>query len=167
MSEQDVVADAHQLAAVGGGGGKLLWRSGATPLDEEAAEVNVVRSGEALHHRGYGCMMAFAEGNGDGELAVGGEVDLAGDSDVAVQRLTELRTQLHVLAEVLEPVAGANVAAGGAGEAAACSHCERGVSLPGEQAALAGNVDGAGGVAGSAAVEVRGEQSVALEPREE
>ncbi len=43
-----------------------------------------------------GGVVAVAECNGDGELAVEGDVDLAHDGDVAVERLTELPGHLHV-----------------------------------------------------------------------
>ena len=60
-------------------------------------------------------MVAVAERDGDGELAVRGDVDLAHDGDVAVERLAELPVHLHVGGEVLVAVAGADVAAGRSG----------------------------------------------------
>ncbi len=44
---------------------------------------------------------------------------------------------------------------------------ERGVALPGEETALAGDVDGTGRVTGAASVEMRSEEGVALEAGEE
>ena len=79
----------------------------------------------------------------------------------------ELPLHAHVGGEVLEAVAGADVAAGGAREAAADAEGERGSILPGEDGALAGDRDGACGVVGAATIEVRGEQGVALEAGED
>ena len=167
VGEDDVVADVGEPAAIGGRGGDELGRIDAQPLLDEALAVRSIGSGEGLHHAGESGMMAVAEADGDGELAAMSDVDLSHDGDVAVERLAELPVHGHVGGEVLKAVAGADVAAGGAGESATDAHGEREVALPGEQAALAGDLDGAAGVARAAAVEMRREQGVALEAGED
>ncbi len=73
VGEDDVVADAHEAAAIGGGGGEALGGVGAEPLDDEALGVQIVGGGEGLHHAGEGGVVAVAESDGDGELAVDGD----------------------------------------------------------------------------------------------
>ena len=90
------------------------------------------------------------------------QIQLAHDGDVAVGGGAELPVHEVVVDEVLPAVAGADEAAADAGESATGAHGERAVVFPGEQHLVAGDVDGAGGVAGAAAVEVRGEQGVNL-----
>ncbi len=168
VGEEDVVADAHEAAAVGGGGGETLGRGGATPLDEEAVAVKRRRG-----WRGSASCAAMAAWwpSPKAMAMVNSRWRAMSISPMTAMLPSSAWPNCQVifmsLAEVLKAVAGADVAAGGAGEAAVGSEGERGVALPGEEAALAGDVDGAGGVAGAAAVEVRGEQSVALEAGEE
>ena len=115
MREDDVVRDAHKAAAVGRGGGEALGRGGAVPLLDEALAVNLVGRGEALHHGGERGVVAVAERDGDRELASAGDVDLAHDGDVAVERLAEVPGHALVVAEVLIAVTGADIAATGCG----------------------------------------------------
>jgi hypothetical protein len=84
------VRDAHEASAVGGRDGEAFGRVGALPLLDEALAVQLIGRGEGLHHAGQGGVVAVAEGDGDGELAVNGDVDLAHDGDVAVERLAEV-----------------------------------------------------------------------------
>ena len=167
MREDDRVRDAHELAAVGGGFGEACRRQRTVPLLDEAVAVLGVGRRERLHHAGERRVMAVAEGDGDGELAVLGNVDLAHDGDVAVERLTEAVRHPHMRGEVLIAIACADITAARAGEAAVSTEGERDVVLPGEHAALAGDIERAGGVAFAAAIEVRREQGVALEAGED
>src|SRR5581483_7669952 len=167
MREDDVMRDAHQAAAIGGGGGEALRAGGAMPLLDEAPAIGVVGRGERL---GHGCergVVVVAERDGDGEVAHAGDVDLAHDGDVAVQSLTEVPGHLLVLREVLIAVTRSDIAATAAREAAAAAERKRDAVLPGEDRAPACDIDRAGGVAGAAAIQMRGEQSVALEARED
>ena len=167
MREDGVVADAHEAAVVGGDGGEALGRGGAVPLLDVAFAVDLVGRGERLHHAGEGGVMAVAERDGDGEFAGFSDIDLAHDGEVAVERLTEVPGHFAVGDDVLIAVAGADVAAAGARESAVGSEGQRDVVLPGDDAAAAGDVDGAGGIPCAAAVEVRRHERVAFQLREQ
>ncbi len=112
-------------------------------------------------------MVAVAECDGDGELAIFGDVDLAHQSEVAVKRLTEVPGHAHVRGEILKAVAGADVAATGAGETAIRTERQRDVVLPRENAALPGDAERTCRVAVTASIEMRSQQSVTLEPRQD
>ena len=152
VGQDDIVADAHQAAAVGRCLGQRLGRVGAEPLLDEALRVQPVGRRKRLHHACERGVVAVAKCNGDGELAIAGDVNLTHDGDVAIDCLAELPVHRHVGREILEAVAGANKAAGGTGEAAVDAQSKRGSTLPAENCTLPGNFDRPRGVLCSAPI---------------
>ena len=177
VGEQDAVAGAQELAAVGGFSGEGFGDGGATPLDDEAAAKLGEGHGEGFQSLAHRSVMAFADADGDCEhVAVrtgeAGEIELAHEGDVAIGGRAEFPVHLEVVFEVAPAVTGADKAATDAGEAgdgraAACGHGQRPLIFPGEENPEAGDVHGAGGVAGAAVVEMGGEQGVDLEAGEQ
>jgi hypothetical protein len=160
MGQQDVVAGLHELAAVAGFGGQAVGAGGALPLLEEAG--GVLRKGERerAHGLGEGGVVAVADADAEGEFAAAAQVELAGEGEVAVGGGAELPVHVEVVGQVAPAVAGSDEAATDAGEAAVGGHGQGPAVFPGEQHFFAGDIDGAGGVAGAAAIHVRGEQGV-------
>ncbi len=114
-------------------------------------------------------MEAFANADGEGELACSFgidsvESDLAHHGDVAARGRAELPVHAEVLHQIAPAVACTHKAATDAGESAIGRHGEGPLIFPGEEDFLAGDVHGAGGVPRSAVVEVRGQQSIDLQP---
>src|SRR5271163_3638746 len=101
------------------------------PLGYKALQMLGIGSGERLHHAGKRGVVAIAKRDGDGELAILRDVDLAHHRDVAIERLTEAPGHVHMRAEVLIAVAGADVAGARTREAAVGAEGQRDVVLPG------------------------------------
>ena len=86
-------------------------------------------------------MVAVTKRNRDGELASFGDIDLAHEGDVAVERATKVPGHAQMRGEIRVAVAGADIAATGAGEAAVGTEGEGDVVLPGKDAAVTGDVE--------------------------
>ena len=130
MREDDVVRNAHELAAVSRNGGKARGGFSAVPLLDEALEVQLIGDGEGLHHARERGVVAVAECDGDGEFAVPGDVDFAHHGEIAVQSGAEVPCHFAVGGEVGKAVGRAHEAAAGAREAAVCTKGERDAVLP-------------------------------------
>ncbi len=174
MHEDDFLAGAEQPAAVVGGGFKRGRHLHALPLADVAVQAGGERGGQRAEGCRQGGVVAFAEADGEHELSGAGrgraaarEVDLAHEGNVAVGGRAVLPVHAEIVLEILPAVAGADKAAGSAGEAAGGGHGERVDAVPGKQGAGAGDVDNAGRVACAAAAEMRREQGVQVQAVEQ
>ncbi len=109
----------------------------------------------------------MAERYGDGELTIALHIDLTHQRQIAVQSLAEIPGHAHVGSEVLIAIAFADVAAAGATESAARTETKGDAVLPGKNATRAGNLHRARVIPGAATVQVRSEQGVTLQTREQ
>ena len=163
------MADAHQAAAVGRDRGQLSRRSGArATASMKALAVHLIRRGQRLHHLRERGVVAVAERDGDGELAGSRDVDLAHHGDVAVERLAEAARS-------------SSCRCTGPESRRWCRHSRRLGGVKPQSApkasemsffhasrhALARDIDRARGIARAAAVEMRRQQRVALQPRQD
>jgi len=172
VGEQDVVAGAHELSAIAGLGCQKGWIRRPLPLGDEPASVLFEWGGEGSHSFLRGRVMARADAHADGELdlalgTLGVQVYLAEHGDVAAGGRSKFPVHPEVVHEVAPAVACAYEAAADAGEAVRGSHGQRPFVFPGEYCFVSCKIDCAGGVAGATSIEVRGQQRVDLQTREQ
>ncbi len=167
MRQDDRVRDTHELPVVGRDGRQRSRRERPMPLCNEPFAMFGVGCSQRLHHARESRMVTVSQRDRNRELAVFGYINLTHQSDVAVQRLPEVPLHTHMRGEVLVPIARAHIAAARAREAAVSTERQRHIILPREDAAVPRDVERARRIPCSPAIQMRCQQRIALQPRQD
>ena len=167
------MAGAHQLAAVAGLRRQPLGIGRAVPLLDEALAVLFKRRRQRAHRLLQCRVVPLADANGQDETrAIRPPRPRSRSSspiyrNIAVGRRAELPIHAEVVHQVAPAVAGAHKAAAHPRKPAAGAHRQRPLVLPRQQHLAPGNVHRPRRVARAAAVQVRRQQRIDLEPRQQ
>src|SRR5579871_4858160 len=170
MSEQHVMAGAHQLSTVTSLHGEPLGIGNAVPLLDETVTVFFVRCGHG-NDRLLKCrVMTLTDADGEHKLAGAinagsAEVHFAKDGDVAIRGRAKFPVHAVVVHHIVPAVTCSYEAAACPRKAATGQHGQRPLIFPGEQHTMTGNIDYACSVTGASAVEMWRQQGVDLEAR--